>query len=86
MDFRVLLKEHKLSKASSNMKGAKKHCIYSVFLIVVTSDPQRLIWRLVKGLQVDLWGGGDHIYIYMYRYRLHMIMLKELIVHCPSCP
>ena len=32
LDFRALLKEDKLeSKASSSMKRAKKHCIYSVF-------------------------------------------------------
>ena len=46
---------------------AKKNTVFAVFwaFIVVTSDPQRLTWRLLKGLQVDL-GGGDHICIYIY--------------------
>ena len=46
-------------------------------LIVVTSDPQILIWRLLKNLQVDLGGGGEYICVCIYIYICAYIVYKH---------
>ena len=52
-------------------------------LIVVTSDPQRLIWRLLRSLQVDL--GGVTIYILSVSKLVKIVFNRVLKVKHAVC-